>query len=91
MTTEPRRAHLSEVEETQSVVWPYIGVLVYLLLSTAIAIRTLRAHCLIPVSTVPVAPVLVLAALALRAPAIFKFDDAKLAINTAPAAAVSSK
>jgi hypothetical protein len=43
-----------------------------------------------PVSTVPVTPVLVLAALALRAPVIFKFDDAKLAI-TAAAAAVSSK
>lgn len=73
------------------VVWPYIGVLVYLLLSTAIPIHTLRAHWLIPVSTVPVTPVIVLAALALRASAIFKFDDAKLAINTEQAAAVSSK
>ena len=86
-----RAQKLSSFGALSIVAWPWIGALAVMLLSILIPVNRIRAHWLIPVSTLLVTPAMVLVALAIRAPDVLKFEGPKLAVHTPQAVALGSK
>ena len=86
-----RAQKLSSFGALSIVAWPWIGALAVMLLSILIPVNRIRAHWLIPVSTLLVTPAMVLVALAIRAPDVLKFEGPKLAVPTPQAVALGSK
>ena len=83
-----RAQKLSSFGALSIIVWPWIGALVFMLLSIFISRNSMRAHWLIPVSTLLITPMMVLIALAIRAPDVLKVEGAKLAMGTQEAVAL---